>query len=387
VYILEYFYKNNFGWNQEEDTFSIAGFDYFDLYLKSLDIDSLGNPHLLTIERVESYFSYDCCEENWIMDDLEYIVFEGEVWKLAKTVEYFDYEGIWCGECEGGYSSQSGTLPGGASLVLSSKDSAYIIYKVHDYSNNTTKLNLLCPNTIYLIKEGACRNATLRLNASDIPYISYYVSADRQLYLVQIIGETLWPVDTIKLYGNINNNSIKFDIAPDSKSYFLYYSDSLLKLSWKADNDTCKYCIIDTVPNISSSDFSIDNEGKFHAVIMSETEDYKTVYYYTADSILNSYPIIPEPDTQPDVITDFSFNISPLVTNQYINIQYELPSPSNISYKIYDNIGRIIKNISEEKDAGLHSSRIDLGDNPTSIYFINVEVGPLRETKKILLLK
>ena len=246
-------------------------------------------------------------------------------------------------------------------------------YKKNNYSTNLHKIYLVYSGVRYLVAEGSSfLSVNLNLDSSDIPYISYYVSADSQLYLTHK-QDTNWLTDTIQLYGfKVKKKRIKSAIAPNNKSYFLYYSDSLLKLSWKDDYDTCKYCIIDTIPNITSSDFSIDNEGKFHAIIMSETEDYKTVYYYTADSILNSYPITPKPDTQPDVITDFLFNISPLVTNQYINIQYELPSPSNILYKIYDSMGRIIKNISEELGALKHEGFFEFGiyQNP-KVYLLS----------------
>ena len=69
-------------------------------------------------------------------------------------------------------------------------------------------------------------------------------------------------------------------------------------------------------------------------------------------------------------------------------IKYQLPVKSEISLKIYDITGRIVKTLaSEEKKAGSYNVSFDAKGLTTGIYFAKLVVDDYKETKKLILMK
>ena len=74
--------------------------------------------------------------------------------------------------------------------------------------------------------------------------------------------------------------------------------------------------------------------------------------------------------------------------NLTTTFSFDLPSPSFVTVKIYDTIGREIATIiSEELSSGTHRRRWDAEGMATGIYFYQLRSGSVTETKKLVLLK
>ncbi|HUI29347.1 MAG TPA: T9SS type A sorting domain-containing protein [Candidatus Acidoferrales bacterium] len=69
-------------------------------------------------------------------------------------------------------------------------------------------------------------------------------------------------------------------------------------------------------------------------------------------------------------------------------IDYQLPSRSYVTLKVYDVLGRQVEIlVNEYQSAGSHSVRFDASKLPSGVYFYRLEAGTYHETKKLLLLK
>ena len=71
-------------------------------------------------------------------------------------------------------------------------------------------------------------------------------------------------------------------------------------------------------------------------------------------------------------------------------IRYQISKPGNVSIKIYDMLGRLIKTIvNEPQQAGFYEYefRVEKGDLPSGIYFYTLSAHNFTETKKMVFLK
>jgi flagellar hook assembly protein FlgD len=80
--------------------------------------------------------------------------------------------------------------------------------------------------------------------------------------------------------------------------------------------------------------------------------------------------------------------------NSLTTIQFDLPSPSVVTIKIYNIQGKLVISLSDEKywDAGAHTVYWDGKDIYGNLvssgeYFCRMETGQYKETRKMLLLK
>jgi len=88
----------------------------------------------------------------------------------------------------------------------------------------------------------------------------------------------------------------------------------------------------------------------------------------------------------PDKFVLFSPKPNPSVG--IIEIQYGLPEKTNISLRIYDIQGRLVKSIfSGSKDAGYYRLRINSKDLSSGIYFLRFEAEGYNTTRKLLILR
>jgi len=83
----------------------------------------------------------------------------------------------------------------------------------------------------------------------------------------------------------------------------------------------------------------------------------------------------------------YSMKIPGITSANEFNINYSLPEGESVTFRVFDCSGRIIKSASEVKGAGLHSTRIDMVNKPSGIYFITIKAGIFRDTKKIILIR
>ena len=79
--------------------------------------------------------------------------------------------------------------------------------------------------------------------------------------------------------------------------------------------------------------------------------------------------------------------------NPWTTIEFEMPMEENVTIKIYDINGRLIKTLlDEKKPLGIHSviwdGKNNSGNNvATGTYFYQIQMGNLLESKKMILLK
>lgn len=74
--------------------------------------------------------------------------------------------------------------------------------------------------------------------------------------------------------------------------------------------------------------------------------------------------------------------------NKSTNIYYEMPMKSKVSLKLYDLSGREVRTLAEgEKQEGKYEVKLSSEGLRTEVYFIKLEAGTYKETKKVVLVK
>jgi photosystem II stability/assembly factor-like uncharacterized protein len=86
-----------------------------------------------------------------------------------------------------------------------------------------------------------------------------------------------------------------------------------------------------------------------------------------------------------------SFSLSqnyPNPFNPITKINYALPKKSNVTIKVFDILGRLVKTlVNETKDAGYYTITFDGTGLSSGIYFYTIEAGSFRDSKKMVLVK
>ena len=76
---------------------------------------------------------------------------------------------------------------------------------------------------------------------------------------------------------------------------------------------------------------------------------------------------------------------SPNPTQSEVALQFYLYQPSKVTVSVYDIDGKLVKQESEpQAQAGLYSSKVNLGELKVGIYFIAISDGANVYTKKIV---
>ncbi len=115
---------------------------------------------------------------------------------------------------------------------------------------------------------------------------------------------------------------------------------------------------------IGSSNFNLI--GSFWPHLPSAVED-------ESEDALNSYQL---------------FQNYPNPFNPFTRIQYQVPSVSHISLKVYDVLGNeVTALVNEEKSAGVYEVEFDASQLSSGIYFYKLRAGNFIQTKKMILLK
>jgi len=93
--------------------------------------------------------------------------------------------------------------------------------------------------------------------------------------------------------------------------------------------------------------------------------------------------------TELDVPQEFALKQnSPNPFNPSTRIRYALKQPANTRLVLYDNLGRVVKVLVEEKQkAGWYEVEFYAGDLASGVYFYRLDAGPLSKIRKMLLIK
>jgi carboxypeptidase T len=74
--------------------------------------------------------------------------------------------------------------------------------------------------------------------------------------------------------------------------------------------------------------------------------------------------------------------------NPTTRIKYQLPKDGFVNLRIYDVLGREVKNlVNEVKKAGTYEIKFDMTEHSSGIYFYKIQVNDFAETKKMIVLK
>ena len=74
--------------------------------------------------------------------------------------------------------------------------------------------------------------------------------------------------------------------------------------------------------------------------------------------------------------------------NPITKINYALPNKSNVTIKVFDILGRLVKTLGNEtKDAGYYTITFDGRVLASGVYFYNIEAGDFNASKKMVLVK
>ena len=74
--------------------------------------------------------------------------------------------------------------------------------------------------------------------------------------------------------------------------------------------------------------------------------------------------------------------------NPSTSIQYQVPSISQVSLKVFDILGNEIETlVNEEKPAGIYQIQFDASNLTSGVYFYRLQAGSFVDTKKMILIK
>jgi hypothetical protein len=200
-------------------------------------------------------------------------------------------------------------------------------------------------------------------------------------------------------------------MSPDRKKFYFsretYSPDRGIDLFVGYKNDSTIFYNSPKTLNISivmDSLYKIGEINGNHEVWPTLTADGKTMFFQTnydsgkfcvyesrmlidenGDTVVTGIDISQEPD-QPD-----EFYLYPSYPNPFNSstiIKYSLKSTADVDIKLYDILGRFIKNIySGEKKGGLHTHQIETSGLSSGSYIVSVQTIHGRKQQKILLIK
>jgi hypothetical protein len=75
----------------------------------------------------------------------------------------------------------------------------------------------------------------------------------------------------------------------------------------------------------------------------------------------------------------------PNPAHEFTTVSFRLNNTNHVQIALLDGMGRVVKNIlNEEKQEGDYSIRVELASLPTGTYFVRLESGFFKETKKVV---
>jgi len=159
---------------------------------------------------------------------------------------------------------------------------------------------------------------------------------------------------TVKIeYSTNNGSSWNEEIAstPDDGSY-----------SW-------------TIPNVPSSNCLVS---------VSDTDGDPTD---ESDAVFTVVIVLGVPSDE--LPKTYSMNVERITTDSRFEIKYTLPDKANVIFSVYDVMGKVVKEISKEEQAGFYSEKINIKGIPAGVYFVRMQANGKEFTKtdKVLLVE
>jgi len=271
-------------------------------------------------------------------------------------------------------------------------------------SDGSLRFSISATNKIYSSPSFLEFNDTLYVFFSDNSGVLYAVDTD---------GNTLdgWPVDV----GQVISKSLVFsDLDCDGESEVVAVTESTDVLAYNLDGSTYadfpmnNEFVFTAAPMVIDMDEDGDLEILAGSVSSLVALDIKTVGsnisywnmyrgnarrtgYADTLSISGDISECPELSNNHSQYLPGGYELNSLFPNPFnptTTISYSMPHSGNIMIRAFDIRGRLVDNIiSTFQSSGYHSIVWDASRYPSGIYFITMEAGTFRETRKVLLIK
>jgi PKD repeat protein len=86
-----------------------------------------------------------------------------------------------------------------------------------------------------------------------------------------------------------------------------------------------------------------------------------------------------------ELLVNGDVNVFPNPSNGEFTIDMELISNSNVSFRVENLVGALVYETQSITIDGAHSETISLGNVPTGVYFVNIQVGDNNLVKKLII--
>ncbi|MFH1011933.1 MAG: T9SS type A sorting domain-containing protein, partial [bacterium] len=186
------------------------------------------------------------------------------------------------------------------------------------------------------------------------------------------------------LDGGATFDSLLTALYQSSEGYlFSAWGDSLMVLSWDADS------IYISVDRGQTLQFRLHYpEGEQTAVFDGPSSQLISLNYRTGKAFYHGPYSLAGPEALPLPQTAALRQNYPNPFNITTRITFDLPAAGPVTLKVYDLLGREVATLVNGMNApGHHSVLFDGSNLPSGIYLYRIEMGSVREAKKMLLLK
>jgi len=176
----------------------------------------------------------------------------------------------------------------------------------------------------------------------------------------------------------------------------MYKRDNILTTSSWMDLARNYYHVVtnsngDSLLELSEKDLALSTTNYYDGEYRIYIEAFDEAGNYIIDSMdvafKNGNPVSSDDDKH----KLYTFNLEqnyPNPFNPSTTINYQIPTLSIVSLKVYDVLGNeIVTLVNEEKPAGSYEVEFDAISLPSGVYFYRLQAGSFVETKKMVLMK
>ena len=195
------------------------------------------------------------------------------------------------------------------------------------------------------------------------------------------------PPDSLKKDSTYTPEAICANLgnaAEDFYTYFIIY-DSLDYVIY-SDSSEVLNLMPDSTDTVQFSDWQCSEYGTYRFVSYTGLAEDE----YSLDDTLSMNAYCEGTGIEEADIPLF-FNISalsPNPTRNSLDVFYALPKKTDVTFKVYDVAGRIMKRIvRKNQEPGYHHLSLDMRNSPAGIYFINVSCGKESQTEKFIVVR
>ncbi|MDB0063172.1 PKD domain-containing protein, partial [Crocinitomicaceae bacterium] len=165
--------------------------------------------------------------------------------------------------------------------------------------------------------------------------------------------------------------------VPSFTSTLSYLTATFTNTSATGPNPTYLWDFGDGNTSTMANPGNIYNVSGPYTVTLTITNDCGSSTF--TDSILLTVAGIDE------LLVNGDVNVFPNPSNGEFTVDMELISNSNVSFRVENLVGAIVYETKSIIIDGAHSETISIGNVPTGVYFVNIQVGENNLVKKLII--